>query len=53
MIEDLRKKAREKYLKDRESQQMDLYKKILDDQGKLLSTSGGNLASMLLGDPNQ
>lgn len=35
IIPELRKTAREKYLKDRETQQMNLYKKVLDDQKKL------------------
>ena len=35
LIPELRQKAREKYLKDREGQQLNLYKKILDDQKKM------------------
>ena len=35
LVPELRRKAREKYLKDREGQQLHLYKKILDDQKKM------------------
>jgi hypothetical protein len=35
LIPELRKKARDKYLKDREETQMNLYKKILDDQNRV------------------
>jgi len=38
LIPELRKKARDKYLKDREETQMNLYKKILDDQQKVFQS---------------
>jgi hypothetical protein len=49
----LRKKAREKYIKDREGRQMDLYKKIIDEDKKLFSQGGErkkNLIDMLMAD---
>lgn len=52
LIPELRKKAREKYVLEREEKQMDLYKKLIDADEKMFATisESSNVVDQLIRD---